>query len=106
MKSPFARKSATQLPVWQQLLEEADLCASHAQEAAQCGRFCAACGLILTANALCTRALETPVSTCELRAIEVAVAVRMGFYQDEVDRLLNRSVQNHLPKGNAAKGNL
>ncbi|BCM93744.1 hypothetical protein IAD21_05635 [Abditibacteriota bacterium] len=99
MKSPFARKSAPELPVWKQLLEEADLCASHAQDAAQCGRFCAACGLILTANALCARALESPSAKCELLAVEGAVASRMGFYQDEVDRLLNRAMQGHLQKG-------
>ncbi|RYX83137.1 hypothetical protein EON83_16445 [bacterium] len=98
MKPLFAKKSAPELPLWKQLLEEADLCASHAQDAASCGRFCAACGLIMTANALCARALESPSAKCELPIVEGAVAERMGFYQDEVDRLLNRSVQGHLQK--------
>ncbi len=94
MQRSYSKSSASQLPAWQQLLEEADLCAAHAQDAAQCGRYCAACGLILTANALCARALESPSARRELLTVESAVASRIGFYQDEVDRLLEHTVKD------------
>lgn len=81
---------------WRQLLDEADLCATHAREAAQCGRFCAACGLLITANALCLRALESPSARSELLVVEGAVTSRLGYYQDEVDALVERAVAKRL----------
>ncbi len=98
---PFGRKQeklrpACQLPIWQQLLAEADLCARYATEAAQCGRFCAACGLILTADALCRRALGATSNRSEQNVIESEVVPRLGFYQNEVGRLLEQAVTTHL----------
>lgn len=81
------------LTAWQQLLQEADLCADYARDADQCGRYCAACGLILTASALCNRALESAEARCE---VEAEVMGRLGFYQDEVDRLLEKSIARRL----------
>lgn len=89
-------KPTLSLPAWQQLLQEADLCADHARDAASCGRFCAACGLIMTASALCNRALESPDVRCAQREVEGEVASRLGFYQDEVDRLLESALTGRL----------
>lgn len=86
-------KSTPSLLSPQQLLQEADLCADYARDAADCGRFCAACGLILTASALCNRALEASGARCEAE-----VASRLGFYQDEVDRLLEAAIARRLDK--------
>lgn len=90
---------------WQQLLEEADLCADHAQSAANCGRFCAACGLLMTASALCNRALQSPDVRCFASEVEGAVARRLGFYQDEVDKLLEAAVTRRLEKNGGLDAN-
>lgn len=85
--------------LWIELLKEADLCADYAQEAANCGRFCAACGLIMTADALCERALANGATCGQRVEIESAVASRRGFYQDEVEKLVECAVLRRLKSG-------
>ena len=87
---------------WRDLLSEADECAVLSREAASSGSFCAACGLLLTADALCRRALNGRCGAAEDLSREAAVNFRRGIYQNEVDHLIESAVRVRLASAEAS----
>ena len=96
-----AKDSGTGSIDWRDLLSEADECAVLAREEASKGCYCVACGLLLTADALCRRAMKRQCGAAEDLSREAAVNYRRGVYQHEVDQLLDSAVRAKLSTGNA-----